>query len=64
MAIRPIYTEAEYREVILELMAFEAQGLLLPAEFLYIEIMSELLEAFDARHHPEGCYRVHCKQHK
>jgi len=64
MHIKPLYTNADYQEVITELMAFEAQGLLMPAEFLYIDIMSELLEAFEAKHDPQRWYQQHCKQHR
>ncbi len=53
MDIKPVYTESDYQKVIIELMGFEAQGLLLPAEFLYIDIMSELLDAFNAKHGPK-----------
>jgi hypothetical protein len=55
MDIRPLYTEADCHAVMVELMAFEAQGLLRGSELLYIDIMSELLDAFEAKHpHQHG----------
>jgi hypothetical protein len=61
MDIKPLYTEADYEEALNELMSFEAQGLLTPTDFFYIEVMIELLDAFNAKHDPklwcEGHYK-------
>lgn len=62
MELKPIYTEVDYRETLYELMALEAQGLLMSSETLYIEIMSELLEFFEAQHNPEHWYQQHCNK--
>jgi hypothetical protein len=59
MELKPIYTEVDYKEVLFELMALEAYGLLMPSETLYIEIMSELLDYFEAQHNPEHWYHQH-----
>ena len=61
MNIKPLYTKEDYQEVINELMAFEAQGLLAPAELFYIEIMCDLIEAFEAKNDPEHWCQGHCK---
>jgi hypothetical protein len=62
MELKPIYTEIDYNEVLFELMALEAQGLLMPSETLYIEIMSELLDYFEVQHNPEYWYQQHCNK--
>jgi hypothetical protein len=64
MNIKPLYTQADYQEVIIELMAYEAQGLLTPADFLNLEILAELADAFEAKHDPKHWYlqhRIHSK---
>ncbi|MDF2940783.1 MAG: hypothetical protein K0R66_1425 [Gammaproteobacteria bacterium] len=61
MNIKPIYTEVDYQEVLAELMAYEAQGMLAPDELFYIEVMTDLLEAFKTKHDPRHwdllCYK-------
>ena len=60
MELKPIYTDVDYKQALFELMTLEAYGLLMPSEALYIEIMSELLESFEAQHDPEHWYQQHC----
>jgi hypothetical protein len=61
MDIKPLYTKEDYEEAINELMAYEARGFLVADELSYVEVMSELLEAFETKNDPEYWHQGCCK---
>jgi len=59
MDIHPLRTDTDYQHALTELMALESQGFFSAHELKYIEVLSELIEAFDAKHNPNHWCELH-----